>query len=186
MAVERLAAHVYRQVTGEIALAKGRFIAMLLCVPGEDANLVEVVGKPILPGVQNGNILRNFFIWRGCFGIFDGGEHVGSDDLLAFGVPSDRVGLVDIKAAGKNPTGPAFAVARQPPVFQGWRWWSIGCRRRCRGLTYTAAPAFPGFAVAAFFEGGVAMGFGRFPHVDSGLGTEALTSNCSFSFSGSR
>ena len=50
-------------------------------------------------------------------GVVHLGQHVSSDDPLAFGIASDRIGRVDVHHAAVKPARFAFGVAHQPPVL---------------------------------------------------------------------
>jgi len=50
-------------------------------------------------------------------GIGHFGEHPGADEPLALAILGNLVRNIDIEAVAKQPSGPALAVADQPPVF---------------------------------------------------------------------
>ena len=70
---------------------------MLLHIPSEDADLVKIVGKPILVGIQNRQILRHLMIGKRRCRIVDRVQDISADHLLALGIAADRVGNIHIQ-----------------------------------------------------------------------------------------
>ena len=155
---------------------------MALEAPGEDADLVEVVGEASLVGAQDGDVDGDVLVVLRGFGIVDGGEDVGSDEALALGVTGEGVGGVDVHHAGVDPAGAVLGVADQPPVFHRWRgrsrcggivggsfdwgerfWWGGGFGGGCSGLGFGEGSAGEELELVAFGQAveavGVAAGF---------------------------
>jgi hypothetical protein len=181
--------HLYGdwEVALNIFVAEAGLVAVLFHVPGEDADLVEVVGQACLVGAHDGDVDGNVLVGLFCVGVVDGGKDVGSDDALAFGVAGDGVGSVDVHHAAVEPAGVAFRVADEPPVLHhggrgeiGQRVYGLsafGCRCDCGRRLWGASAGRQGlgqgcaheeFQLFAFGEPvkafGVATGFDV--HVD--------------------
>ncbi len=75
---------------------------MLFGVPGEDADLVEVVGEAGFVGGEDGDVDGDggdgvAVVEDAGVGVVDVGEDVGADDALAFGVAKEGVGCGDFE-----------------------------------------------------------------------------------------
>lgn len=96
---------------------------MLLGVPDEDADLVEVEGEAGFVGGEDGEVLGDggdggAVVEDAGVGVVDVGEDVGTDDALAVGVAEEGVGCGDVDEAAVDPAGLVVGVADEPPVFE--------------------------------------------------------------------
>jgi hypothetical protein len=121
-----LCGHQNRQIALNGMQPEGRLIAVMPETPGEDAHLVEVIGKAGFRRTHHGYVLRNLVVGRAGLGVEDLVENVGSYVALALGIGTNLVRHIHIDAAGEQPAGVALRVAHQPPVFH--------YRRHHRGL----------------------------------------------------
>ena len=107
---------------------------MTLDAPGEDADLVEVIGQTGLRRLQEHHVLGHFVVGSGGIRIGDLGKHVGAYDALAFGILRHRIGHIHVDAPGQQPADMALAIADQPPVFHaGGRCFELARKRRGGG-----------------------------------------------------
>ena len=121
----------YRKVSGDVVFAEGCFVAVFFRVPGEDADLVEVVGQAGFIGGEDCEVLRDAgygltVVDHAGVGVVYVGEDVGAYDALAFGVAGQGVGGVYVDQVGVDPACVAIGVADEPPVFHGRFGWSGG------------------------------------------------------------
>ena len=120
---------------------------MLFDVPGEDADLVEVVGQTGLVGGEDGDVHGDggdgvAVVEDAGGGVVDVGEDVGADDALTFRIAKKRVRCGDLEEAAEDPAGLAFRIADKPPVFvdgagrQGVGIGLCGLSSGCDGFDY--------------------------------------------------
>lgn len=104
------------QVAEDVALSEAGLVAVLLDVPDEDANLVEVEGEAGFVGGEDGDVLGDAgdggaVVEHAGVGVVDVGEDVGADDALAFGVAEDGVGCGGVDEAAVDPADLVVRVA---------------------------------------------------------------------------
>jgi len=125
-------AYLHGQVADDVAFGEAGLVAVLFDVPGEDADLVEVIGQAGFVGGEDGDVDGDggdgiAVVENAGVGVVDVGEDVGADDALAFGVAEEGVGCGDFEEAAVDPAGLALGVADEPPVFiDGAGGWGVG------------------------------------------------------------
>src|SRR5260370_36987629 len=85
--VKILVSHGDRKDSVELVLAIGRFVAVLLRVPGKNADLIVVVRQAVVGLGKDTKILRNVFLYA-LIRVFDFVEGEKSDQSLALCVLS--------------------------------------------------------------------------------------------------
>src|ERR1700728_3273150 len=99
--------------------AVGGFVTMLANVPGEDADLVIVIGQAVVRISQEAEMLRDLLI-----SILHFVESKEWHETLALRVLRDVEWDVDVAHAREDPSDAALIVADQPPILK--------CRARWR------------------------------------------------------
>jgi len=97
---------------------------VLFGVPGEEADLVEVIGEAGFVGGEDGDVFGDggdgvAVVEDAGGGVVDVSEDVGADDALAFCVAQEGVRCGDFEEAAEDPAGLTLGVADEPPVFEG-------------------------------------------------------------------
>ncbi len=96
----------------------GRFVAVFSDVPGEDANLIVIVGQTVVRFGDHAKILWNVLPCALFARVRYLIEHEESNKALAFGILGDIERHIDVHHACQYPAHAVLRVTYQPPIFQ--------------------------------------------------------------------
>src|ERR1700733_1158391 len=121
----------HRQNPVQAVLAVRGLVAMLARIPGENADLIEVVRQAVMRIGQDTKIFRDLFL-HAFVVIGHLVQYEESDKALALGILRNLKRHVHIHHARQHPTHVALIVANQPPVLECGSRRSFGSGPSCQ------------------------------------------------------